>query len=196
MPYKDKEDYKKYQKKYHKDWYDMNKENRRKQIKERKFKIYEEVANLKSTNKCKICKESNPVALDFHHLSNKKFGISAGISSGYNLKKIVDEISKCIVLCANCHRKEHHDKKENKNINNREKINNFKSINKCKICKESNPVALDFHHLSDKKFEISKVSSSRCSLKHIMNEISKCILLCANCHRKEHYREKSESSHS
>ena len=117
MPYKDKEDYKKYQKKYHKDWYDMNKENRRKHIKERKFKIYEEVAN-------------------------------------------------------------------------------FKSINKCKICKESNPVALDFHHLSDKKFEISKVSSSRCSFKHIMNEISKCILLCANCHRKEHYREKSESSHS
>jgi len=196
MQYKDKKDCKKYQKKYHKYWYDINKENRKKQIKKRKVEIYEEVANFKSNNKCNICKESNPVALDFHHLADKKFGIRAGISSGYNLKKIVDEMSKCIVLCANCHRKEHHGKKENKTIKNREKINNFKSINKCKICKESNPVALDFHHLYNKKFEISKLSNSRYSFEYIMNEISKCILLCANCHRKEHYREKSESSHS
>ena len=47
-------------------------------------------------------------ALDFHHLdsSSKEFGIS---QRGYtrSWKKVVEELAKCVLLCANCHRELH-----------------------------------------------------------------------------------------
>lgn len=47
-------------------------------------------------------------ALEFHHLASarKDFGIS---SKGYtrSWKKIQEELDKCILLCANCHREAH-----------------------------------------------------------------------------------------
>lgn len=44
---------------------------------------------------------------DFHHIdpSTKIFEIPTGYRMGW--EKVVEELSKCIILCANCHRKEH-----------------------------------------------------------------------------------------
>ncbi len=62
----------------------------------------------KSTLQCSRCPENNPVCLDFHHRDpeTKLFGIG---NDHYkvSLKKLQEEIAKCDVLCANCHRKEH-----------------------------------------------------------------------------------------
>ena len=45
-------------------------------------------------------------ALDFHHLSNKSFGLSErGLTRSW--KKICEELDKCILVCANCHREVH-----------------------------------------------------------------------------------------
>jgi hypothetical protein len=48
--------------------------------------------------------------MDYHHLdpSIKERGVSQMIS-GNSWKKIEEEISKCILVCANCHRKIHED---------------------------------------------------------------------------------------
>lgn len=56
---------------------------------------------------CIVCGESEPVCIDFHHLDSgsKEFSIGKGRSKGK--EKILDEISKCVCLCANCHRKVH-----------------------------------------------------------------------------------------
>jgi len=56
--------------------------------------------------KCMICGyDKNPGVLDFHHVdpSTKSFGISSGGFSR-SWKSIEDEIRKCILVCANCHR--------------------------------------------------------------------------------------------
>ncbi len=45
--------------------------------------------------------------------------------------------------------------------------------------------ALDFHHLYDKKFGISEKGYAR-SWQAIQQELDKCILVCANCHRELH----------
>ena len=47
-------------------------------------------------------------ALEFHHEDPKEkdFTIKSGISGGWD--KIEREIKKCILLCATCHREEHH----------------------------------------------------------------------------------------
>lgn len=55
---------------------------------------------------------------------------------------------------------------------------------KCEICGyNKNFAALEFHHENDKekKFEISSAKHSK--LEDVKDELDKCQLLCANCHR-------------
>jgi hypothetical protein len=42
------------------------------------------------------------VVLTFDHLGDKLFSISSRIGCG-NLPKLIEEIGKCVVRCANCH---------------------------------------------------------------------------------------------
>jgi hypothetical protein len=53
---------------------------------------------------CVDCGESDPIVLEFDHLRDKKFGIASGIR-GRNWQDVLDEIAKCEVVCANCHRR-------------------------------------------------------------------------------------------
>jgi len=54
---------------------------------------------------------------------------------------------------------------------------------KCQICGyEKYQGALDLHHLYDKSFGISQKGHSR-SWERVRQELDKCILVCANCHR-------------
>lgn len=58
-------------------------------------------------NKCWICGYNKcHRALDFHHVDNKKFGLSKCYSK--SLPSIISEIEKCIILCKNCHIEHHY----------------------------------------------------------------------------------------
>jgi len=50
------------------------------------------------------------------------------------------------------------------------------------------PVCLDFHHINEKEklFRLSQFQLFR-TMDKIKAEIKKCIVLCSNCHRLEHY---------
>lgn len=63
--------------------------------------IYEVLA----ARACADCPEDDPVVLDFHHLGNKKFNIADAARSTLSLEAIKVEMDKCVVLCANCHRR-------------------------------------------------------------------------------------------
>lgn len=61
--------------------------------------------------------------------------------------------------------------------------------NKCCIkCGETAKECLDFHHIDpkSKKSQISKMLNEFRSMKEILFEINKCVILCSNCHRKYH----------
>src|SRR5574341_1367905 len=64
---------------------------------------------LKAERGCDRCSESNPVCLDWHHRdpSSKVMGVAEMIRRDFARDKILAEIAKCDLLCANCHRKEH-----------------------------------------------------------------------------------------
>ncbi len=53
----------------------------------------------------------------------------------------------------------------------------------CVECGEQDPVVLEFDHLRDKAFAIGPKLSSR-NWQSILNEIEKCDVVCANCHRR------------
>jgi 5-methylcytosine-specific restriction endonuclease McrA len=61
---------------------------------------------------------------------------------------------------------------------------------KCEICGYDRCMdALEFHHkdASSKDFGISEKGHSRSWIK-VMEELDKCIMICANCHRELHAR--------
>lgn len=75
-------------------------------------------------------------------------------------------------------------KKTLNNIKNRVWIYEYLENHPCP-CGENRPECLEFDHIdpSTKKANISEMLSKSLSLKTIQEEILKCQVLCANCHR-------------
>lgn len=57
--------------------------------------------------KCIHCGESDPDTFNFHHIdpSTKQFALSTRWKKPWD--EIKDEVTKCVILCASCHLKEH-----------------------------------------------------------------------------------------
>ena len=71
-------------------------------------------------------------------------------------------------------------------------INDYKLSKGCAICGYNKcAAALEFHHKGDKEFNISLATAGNRSVKKIKEEMDKCIVLCANCHRELHNGEKN-----
>lgn len=85
--------------------YRKHKDTIRKNAKLYKNRMQQYINEYKSGG-CIICGESDLSCLDLHHLYNKRFNISRAINR-YSLDAINKELNKCVVLCANCHRKLH-----------------------------------------------------------------------------------------
>ena len=83
------------------------------------------IAEMKSEIKCQKCGEDKSYMLDFHHIdpNEKDESIAKMVHHTYGMKKVLNEIEKCTVLCANCHR-EFHYLEENCNITIDEYLNN------------------------------------------------------------------------
>lgn len=58
----------------------------------------------------------------------------------------------------------------------------------CVTCGENDSWCLEFHHKdpSQKKGSVSKMNHQMRPKKLVLAEMDKCVLLCANCHRKTH----------
>lgn len=60
---------------------------------------------------CQICGYSrNLAALEFHHVdpSGKSMNLDSRSLSNSSMVRILAELNKCVLLCANCHREVHH----------------------------------------------------------------------------------------
>lgn len=85
---------------------------------------------------------------------------------------------------------------EQKLLKTRQKraINKTKAIEllggRCYICeKVYPPYVYDFHHMNPSEKEVDPGSLMHKSWESVEKEVSKCILVCANCHRILHYGE-------
>lgn len=57
----------------------------------------------------------------------------------------------------------------------------------CAKCGESRIYVLDFHHIDETQKDFTIGQLKKGSKEILLNEINKCISLCANCHREFHY---------
>ncbi len=214
-----------YSQKYNKEWRQRNKginrEKRSRKNQERRawFQQY------KATLSCIKCGENYPACLHFHHKDrNDKELLVGRCIYDYSFKKIMQEIEKCDVLCANCHRIEHWQERDldadiflcreleeqlietqgwlaRKRLRNRIAslkniiwFHEYKRSVWCQSCSISHPACLEFHHTKpgEKEIEIGNLTHWAVSIDRLKREISKCVVLCANCHAKLHWKEDSE----
>jgi hypothetical protein len=117
MPFKDPEKRKAYQREYKKLWYKENKEKHIGYVRNYDGGIQKWFMEYKKTLVCENCGENHPACLEFHHVDpkQKKFSVS-NRRDRPSKEGLLKEIAKCRVLCANCHRKEHHNLREQKKI--------------------------------------------------------------------------------
>ena len=54
----------------------------------------------------------------------------------------------------------------------------------CVDCGEADPIVLEFDHLRDKVANVTKLASTKRPWSAILEEIAKCDVVCANCHRR------------
>jgi hypothetical protein len=83
---------------------------------ERTQSIKEQMVNYKG-GECSRCGYDTYIgALEFHHLdpTQKDFNLSKLKKNKFD-EKIKDELDKCILVCANCHREIHHELRTEKN---------------------------------------------------------------------------------
>lgn len=79
-------------------------------------------------NECAKCGyDKDMTALEFHHLDpfKKEFNPSSSLSISWELVR--KELDKCILLCSNCHREEHHNLYQLKKL--QEEFDNFQQLN-------------------------------------------------------------------
>ena len=67
-------------------------------------------------------------------------------------------------------------------------LREWKQTLQCARCEETHPACLEFHHPDPSRKEFSIAAAGNRALATIQAEAAKCIVLCANCHRKEHAR--------
>ena len=67
-------------------------------------------------------------------------------------------------------------------------VNEYLATHPCVDCPESDPIVLEFDHVRGKKHkEVSDMAQKAYSIKTIEEEIAKCEVRCANCHRRVTY---------
>ena len=63
---------------------------------------------------CAKCGDKRIYVLDFHHINpEEKDNTIAHMIKSSSIEKLVEEVDKCKLLCANCHREFHYLEKEN-----------------------------------------------------------------------------------
>lgn len=175
-----------------------SRKHKNKHKKKRKEQAKKFVYNLKVESGCSKCglKSENPFVFDFHYLGDKKISIAKMCSWGSRVALIKAEIEKCVILCANCNRKEVSTDGNPYNNNKGKLLHKIKSASSCSDCGEDYYACLDFHHIdpANKNLHIgAAVRDKNVSLADFILELCKCETVCAICHRIKHHREISSS---
>jgi hypothetical protein len=106
MAYKDPNDPR--QKAAQRRWYELNKDKVNATNTKNRTAYRKKWNDYKASLKCTNCGEDHPATFDFHHVDRTNKRSVNELISNWQFAEALKEIEKCVVLCANCHRKLHH----------------------------------------------------------------------------------------
>lgn len=106
MPIKNAKKRKAYHNKYNREvWYPANKKRRSRLNRASIQKKVDDIKKMKLAAGCTDCGyNAHPDALEYDHLRDKHFSISNAARNQTSWVRILAEMEKCEVVCANCHR--------------------------------------------------------------------------------------------
>jgi formate-dependent nitrite reductase cytochrome c552 subunit len=154
---------------------------------------------------CADCGEAfEPHQMDFDHRvpQLKSFQLTDGRAMLKSRAVLLNEIRKCDVVCANCHRMRTHarhvkrdmtfsgrspyiDRKRTYWRSQAELLNRLRDV-PCTDCNQRfAPCAMDFDHIDPnmKDYVVTRMIG-RAGTARILGEVAKCDIVCANCHRR------------
>jgi hypothetical protein len=91
--------------KYHQDHLERHLAQIRARTKRVRAEYQRRIWEYLEAHPCVDCGETDPVVLEFDHVRDKVMEISRMIARAGRWEAIVEEIAKCDVVCANCHRR-------------------------------------------------------------------------------------------
>jgi hypothetical protein len=85
-------------------------------VKNRRREIRQFIQEQKVGGVCKRCGNADIRVLDFHHVDrgNKEASVDRMLKQGWSKERILQELAKCELLCANCHRIHHWEERNGK----------------------------------------------------------------------------------
>lgn len=163
---------------------------------------------------CTDCRSEFPAfVMDFDHRESgrKAFWVLQRAGS-VSHDRLMAELEKCDIVCANCHRARTHARAlERRRVriasgqvpitesrlrhDQTELLRQLRDI-PCADCLQHFPFfAMDFDHRNpiDKAFEVTRMLG-RVDTEKLLAEVGKCDIVCANCHRERTYRRRTASA--
>ncbi|QPV64725.1 hypothetical protein I7X12_09030 [Halosimplex litoreum] len=181
-------------------WHYRNAEHNTERTLRRRARLRAWVNDRKRERGCVDCGESDPACLDFHHRDSaeKEMAVTDLITHGHGREALRREFEKCDVVCANCHRRRHDrrpavvgraDGPRTKRERLRRWSHERRAERGCRRCSETDPVCLQFHHSDpdEKSGSVGQLISDGAEESEVRTEVDRCVVLCANCHRREHF---------
>ncbi len=195
---------------YWKQWYEKNKEHFKELVGHHKRKRRRELQEVIEEHKsipCKKCdKTFHPAAMDLIHRdpNERKFSMREATRLIHSVERLVEEIEKCDVYCANCVKEMRVEKfladtdGNGSRTRRRKKLKTIMEEMKSKACNDCGetypPYVMEFDHLDghEKVESISKMINKERPIQMILDELQKTEPICTNCHRIRTY----EKSHN
>jgi hypothetical protein len=169
---------------------------KRQEIERQRIKdLQHQIDELKIGHPCTDCKNDFiPRVMDFDHKFGSKLENISFMVRKYSIENILLEISKCELVCKNCHRKRTRARATRKPVgtlspSRRLQIRKTIMIDELKSapCSDCHigfpPECMDFDHINnDKIIDISGAIRSK-GYRFILEELKKTELVCAVCHQ-------------
>jgi hypothetical protein len=149
---------------------------------------------------CVDCGEADAAVLEFDHLRHKTCDVAFLISHGADADRIHAEIARCVVRCANCHRRATarrsgwlratgrlDDPALGLSATKRRNVRHIWDVLErtgCIDCGERDLLVLEFDHIGDKRSNVTVLAWGETSLQRLDAEIACCEVRCCNCHRR------------
>ena len=129
--------------------------------------------------RCTHCNQEKPLT-DFNKNKGRSDGLNSYCRSCHNAHCRTYYLEHKVIQ-----KKQISDASKLRHSENIKKFWNLLCISVCKDCGLKDPRVLEFDHLPgyDKSLDVSRMLTSTYSWKTIEIEISKCDIVCANCHR-------------
>ncbi len=194
------------QRPYNVAYYKAHRNEELERVRGRQRNAVEFLRNLRSVPCADCGRQFPPYAMDFDHKESgrKTFWVLQRAGS-VSHERLMAELEKCDIVCANCHRARTHARAmEGRQlrieaghtpiIESRRRREQTALMQKlrdvpCADCQERFPFfAMDFDHRdpTKKSFELTRMLG-RLATERLLEEATKCDIVCANCHRARTY---------